>query len=679
MATLSSVDNKKLDLRGYATDVMHAVAEEFLDTARGVQQESGYDIFQNPGEYFRSDLAKNEMKKSFVENSYDRNDPRYQSPTALAEHVGNMEALFENDVDQILQESTTIGAYNPVIGMALPMHKNILMNAVFDQVMPKDVARSPKFTLTMETRTLVDVNGNEYDIFAEQNKIKPAIDESIPAVDFFVATDNGTLTGKNLVPKEVIGSKAALGGKSARGDDVTENIIHDVFTEEQVPAAILKNTNLSMKTMVKRIIVTGFADVGDLIYDDAERAFKTATAPTEGAKLVFDIDGSFAPGYGDSDRQINKRIALSVPVKDKPPVKVLVQLMGNVINGNKIMLMSNLATDAETGAAIETGKPGFVEGVIVHAVVDVSTAAFPTVKFKWSATTNFYEIPEAPHITCPITPEEVKDIQALYDVNQVTKLMSMMRLGLLHWKDDSILQDLNDSYLTMPDTSKVSGAFDFAPPLNYNNNPVEWRKVMFMDNLDQYVTRMLQVLNDENMTVAVFGRPDLIRRIAPQQYTYQTPSNIGPVELDFKRTVVTSEHRVYNFISSQKMRNNNNLIVLLIPRNSMRITYKIIDYQMYISNEIRDTNQYQLPAMTCFERWYFLQYQPVQGRIRILNVSGLRENVALPSDNDYIGVNAMNDYTANKEQYSSEVNGVVDTVKDSPTKGHVKIPGVTNP
>jgi len=187
MAILSSIDNKKLDLRGYASDPMHAVAEQFLDVARGVHQESGYDIFRNPGEFFTSDLAKNEMKKSFVEGSFDQNDPRFQSADAVAEHVDNMEALFENDVNQILQESTTLGAYNPVIGMALPMHKNILMNAVFDQVMPKDVARSPKFTLTMETRTMVDVDGNEFDIFAEQNKIKPAVDASIPSVDFFVA------------------------------------------------------------------------------------------------------------------------------------------------------------------------------------------------------------------------------------------------------------------------------------------------------------------------------------------------------------------------------------------------------------------------------------------------------------------------------------------------------------
>ena len=104
----------------------------------------------------------------------------------------------------------------------------------------------------------------------------------------------------------------------------------------------------------------------------------------------------------------------------------------------------------------------------------------------------------------------------------------------------------------------------------------------------------------------------------------------------------------------------------------MRITYKVIDYQMYVSNEIRDTAHYQVPAMTCFERWYFLKYQPVQGRIRILNASGLRENAYMKNEEDYLIKGAMNDDTANTEQYASEVNGVID-----PEDGHMKLPPVT--
>lgn len=643
MAVLGSIE-QKLDLRGYAQDPMHALAEQFVETARTAHQESGLDLFGEPGKFMKDQFTKNEMKKFFVENSFDPEDPKFKNnPVAVKEHMDNMETLFENDANQIMQESTALGEYNPVIGMALPMHKNILMNAVFDQVMPKDVAKGPKFTLTMEVRNMVDTKGNVIDLFAEQNKIKQAVDESIPQTEFFI--------------------------KKAEFAKPTGNIVVDHFvTPGIIPSA--RNVDLSMKTYVNKVLVTGYAEVGAIVADaDGNESEATAAGA---ATLVFNIDGKFTPAYGPNNRILNKRIALVVPTSATASETVFINMMGN-IEDNKMMLMAAdpMLEDGTISTAVE------LKGVKVSAVLDVSSAAFPTVKVKWSATTDYYEIPEAPHITCPITPEEVKDIQALYDVNQVTKLMSMMRLVLLHWKDDSIHKELDNSFLTMPATNKVYGGIDWAPPLNYNSNPVEWRRVMFMDNLDMYVTRMLNVLNDENMTIAVFGRPELIKRIVPQQFTYQTPSNIGPVELDFTRTIVTSEKRVYNFVSTQKMRNNNNLIVLLIPRNSMRITYKVIDYQMYISSEIRDHEQYELPAMTCFERWLFLSYQPVQGRIRVLNPSGLRENITGGNEKDYIGENAMNDFTANTEQYSSEVNGVIDTEEGSPTQGHVKIPPVT--
>ena len=96
--------------------------------------------------------------------------------------------LFENDVQAAVTESTNLGALSPVIGMVTPIHKNILMNAVYDQVMPKDVSRSPKFTLTMETRNLVDTKGNKIDMYAEQNLIKKAIDESVPTFDKVITT-----------------------------------------------------------------------------------------------------------------------------------------------------------------------------------------------------------------------------------------------------------------------------------------------------------------------------------------------------------------------------------------------------------------------------------------------------------------------------------------------------------
>jgi len=298
-----------------------------------------------------------------------------------------------------------------------------------------------------------------------------------------------------------------------------------------------------------------------------------------------------------------------------------------------------------------------VTHIVLSAALDVSSAAYETPKVKWSARTDYFEIPEAPHITVTISPEETRDIQAMYNVNQLTKLMSMIKLTLVNFKDDKILEDLDMSFLNLPRTSKVTGTFDFIPPDNFLGSHVTWRYETFMDYLDTQITTMLQVLNDENVTISIFGRPELIRKITPKEYSYVTPSNIGPVMLDYKKTVKTSDNRVYQFISSNKLRNDNNLIIILNPRNSNRIMYKIFDYQLYVGNEIRDTDNYQLPAVTAFERFLFISYQPVQGRIQILNPTGLKTQV----ENDApIGNRALNDWTANQITYDREAKKYVE-------------------
>lgn len=175
-------------------------------------------------------------------------------------------------------------------------------------------------------------------------------------------------------------------------------------------------------------------------------------------------------------------------------------------------------------------------------------------------------------------------------------------------------RELDHSYKTMDSRSKTYAQFDYAPREGYQLDHVTWRRETFFDFFDSQVTKLLQVLNDPNVTVTIFGDPDLVRKITPVEYSYQTPANIGPVELDYTKTVVTSDKRVYQFIGSDKMRGNTEFIVILCPKGTDRIIYRIYDYQMYISNEIRNADNPALPNIHAFERWKFVEYQPVQGR-----------------------------------------------------------------
>ncbi len=105
-----------------------------------------------------------------------------------------------------------------------------------------------------------------------------------------------------------------------------------------------------------------------------------------------------------------------------------------------------------------------------------------------------------------------------------------------------------------------------------------------MDYLDtQITTSNFQSVNDENMTVSIVGRPELIRKITPKEYTYTTPPFSWIGSWITKKTVKTSDDRVYQFIGSNKMRNINNLIYLEPSSNTNRVIYKIFDYQLWVN------------------------------------------------------------------------------------------------
>ena len=196
-----------------------------------------------------------------------------------------------------------------------------------------------------------------------------------------------------------------------------------------------------------------------------------------------------------------------------------------------------------------------------------------TCSVKWKVDTDLVEIPTAIPINTTISPEEIKDLSAMYNVNQLTKLMSMFKTVMANYKDDKIKENLDRSYKRLDERNGFFGKFDFAPREGYALDHVEWRMKTFMDYLDGYVTRMLQVLNDPNMTITIFGDPEIVRKITPKEYvTYQSSGNIGPVVLDFTQTIVnTTDKRTYNFMGSDKMRCTNELMLVLNPRNSERI------------------------------------------------------------------------------------------------------------
>lgn len=577
--------------RGYQNDPIFEFAKSFAECARDIMTESGVDLYSEPAKAMMYESSINALKNFFVEGALDEDAIAALDPKNAAELIQEQkEALdeqFLNDREAVL-EYANIGTMNPVIGMTFPLHKNILMNCIFDKgAIPKVVAREPKFTITMETRYLVTPDGQEIDMFKEQYKLYDAIEATSPFVEV-----------KITLPENESTDILALMGANSRD-------------------------NLDIDTHISAVKTKVYLKTGDVNPETGEEATQDGEV-----EVWLPTHKDFVPAYGEYDRTMTAGIEIQSRDPSNPDKMITkTAVLGGYTKKNKFCIVDYKKV---------------VTAVKIAARVDTSTAMVRTPSVKWDTRTTVVEIPSANPINTPVSPDEVKDIAALYNTNQLAKIMSMIKTVLGNYKDDKIHHHLDDSFVRMPASQKVQTAFDFAPErVGYAFSPVQYRKEMFMDYLDHVVTIMLQVLNDPNMTVSVFGSPELVRMVTPTEYTYQTPNSIGPVELDYTRTIVTSDKRVYQFIGSDKLRGTTNFILVLCPRNSERIIYRIYDYQMYVSNEIRNVDNYALPAVHAFERWKFVEYQPVQGRVKILHPTGLTN---IPANDDPIQVGQMNDF-----------------------------------
>lgn len=571
--------------RGYENDPMFAFAESYTEVANSILNEGIADIYGDTRGAIMKPRSYEQLKSFFVEQSF---DPQMyvNDPEGLEEHTADMEALFENDKEGLL-ENTALNTVNPVIGMTFPLHKWILMNMVFDKGgIPKVVAEAPKFTISQETRILIDTKGNEIDMFKDQNKMTAAINETAALQSFEVTLP---LT-----------------------EDV--EIVHDKL------GGLAGVDKLDIVTRVCAIKVENvYFKAGEMLPD--ERGYisdRSVAAEEDGEHDIWvPVNYKPVPGYWgqDYDRATMKRFTHEYNKLEAGEVK-------------PVVIEDTLSIAMKRDRLIITSLNGTVKEVRVESKLDTSNARATTCRATWRADTIIEEIGPAIPINTTLSPEEVKDISALYNVNQVTKIMSLIKTVLANYKDDMIKHELDESYIRLPKSQKVYDTFDFAPRVGYNDHHVNWRFGTFFDFLNGVAQDMLMALNDPNMTITVYGDPDLVRMISPDanDCSYQSPSNIGPVELDFEKTVYMSNKRLFNFIGSDKLRKTDQFILVLCPNHTNRIMYRIYDYQMYLSNEIRNADNPTLPSLHAFERWKFVEYTPVQGRITIEHPRGINKD-----------------------------------------------------
>lgn len=564
---------------------LYEYAKTFKKVADQILNESSIDLFENPKAAMRKDVPRNIMKQFCLESTFDRNNPMLDK-FDIQDRQDMDEALFENDMESLMEHAAPADIA-PLIGMAAPIHKLIMMNCAFASTdgIQKVTAVQNAFPITMERRFLVMPDGTEIDIAQEQHKLTDAMNSTNPTKDI-------ELTLPVTEDLDIIGTY--FGGSSLDNLDVTTKICAVLIEGVQV-------------------------DEGDPLPNDdgyITRGSKIAEA-TQTVDLWMPVDVRFTPNYGRSGHFDRTTIqAYTIKFKDATNGGALTEahvVLTGTMNKNRFIINN-------------TGDPK-VKKIRLRAKLDSSSAMLETCHTNWTTDTDFVEIGSGTPLSVTISPNEMKDIAALYNENQLTKHMSMFSDVMIQYKNDMIKWNLDDSYNKLDERNGFFDTFDFAPPKEYALTALEYRSKMFMDFMNRLAGRMYQVLNDPNFTLTVYGDPLIVDAISPQEWSYKAPGALGAVQLNYTQTVVNDNNKkVFNFIGADNLRNTNELIIILKPHNSERITYRIYDYQLFVSNEVGNITNPVLPGIYAFERWAFYEFQPVQGRVKIMHPTGLRED-----------------------------------------------------
>lgn len=620
-------------------DKYYGVVKEYMEVLKSIKKDSRYDPITNTNIALCEGSVQNELLNYYKKDLIDYKSAEYDAerggnPNKLKELEEEVNLYFEND-RQCMCEASPLHGYNPTMTFTPPLHKDILMNCVWHQgVIPRLVTNTPNIQIEREILLLTDPStGEKFNMFEEQYKISQAMKNARPvrriACGFPEDRDTNFLMNLFGVNNSAIKANNPNGIKEHLDTNAhISGIIADVmvvpgeqytcldpdcaatygFDEKYSYVKVAETDGISIGEAIKKVNAeAGFTALM------AEQNFITKTAGAAGVieNAVIPVRLITYPIIGQSDRTgFNHEFKLDVAVNDGSgnwSSKSVNVLVSGIMRDDRLKLMTNSAD---------------VKGFIFTCQQAASTGSLQSPTGEWVRKTHMERIPEATHIQAQVSPEEMKDVAVLYNVNQITKHMGFFAKMLENYRDDTTKEFLDDSFERMPWRNQMSHIFNFVPEYQYVENHLTWAKEAFLPDLDTWVTQMLNIYNDGNVIVNIVGRSDIIRKLTPTTYTWSTPSQVGPFQLDFVKTVQTSDNRTYQFISSDKMRDDNNLIIILTPKNSERFMYRIYDYQTYVSNELNGVENIYLPAITAFDRWGIYEFMPIQARVQCINVMG---------------------------------------------------------
>lgn len=551
-----------------------ALAENFINLDESLMATFNCSIARNGMSVLQDPSVRDFVKQSFIEGAFDPLNFDADED-AINEHIEFLEKKFDNNIkamfNTILESAGTnqslgLTNLNAIVGLSLPISKDILMNNMFVNTLPSMVADNKILNKQFEIRRLIDpVSGNSIDLYREQNKIFELLYKSNPTKIYSIQRGETV----NLVEKLSLG----------------------------------QNENID-NVKVAKVTVSIDLKEGDIMPD--------------GSKVESDKTEDVTLNLGGL--QLNQTY-------NDPTLYYPIQFNGRNVGAFVLTRRYN-----ELTLFTQDEK---VKSVEVICVKDNSVLSTTPPRVEWEIRSEQISIDNQVFVATNYTPQTVYDHKTLHNVDILGTIIETTRTVLEDYKDVYLIESLNADFERMHPTQKVTMEVDFAAKDGYHDSIQAWIDNIFPFRLNDMIDSLFRIINDPNAEVLIYGKPSLIGKVMPKNESgkitnFRSP-NRSNQNVEFAKSTYSMQNRKVSFISSQKLQNkqngsdNNEFMVILNPTNE-RTMYKLVEYQTYLGGEIKPAASAHLPTITAFDRFELIKFEAVQGRIRVLNQSGLRSD-----------------------------------------------------
>lgn len=262
------------------------------------------------------------------------------------------------------------------------------------------------------------------------------------------------------------------------------------------------------------------------------------------------------------------------------------------------------------------------KGAITAVTVDGSLSNenhFRVASVDWEKNVEEFTIPDGDHLATGLTEERIKDENVIYNIDSAAKVMQQMTDVIGQVKDKRIQVFLEESRDRIKGTNLFKGVtFDIKPPTVVQNiTHTQWTREELKETIDKLYLALGQILQNEEITVALLANEQDARLLTEVKWNYGKNSEVGGCKLSYNFGVYNNDR---NFIvgSSHKI-DQGSLMLIVIPLTDAHMTYKLFEYQFFISNEYRHPKNVRIPSVMVSDRYLIDELIPIQGEVKIEN------------------------------------------------------------